>query len=368
MSTPAPRPASPGFGSVGTDSLRMVALGGGHGLAASLSALRRLTPRLTAVVSVADDGGSSGRLRRELGVLPPGDLRMALAALCDDDHLGRMWRDVIQHRFGAVSSLQGHPLGNLLLIALLERNAGDPVRALDAAGELLRVRGRVLPMSAVPLEIWALVRGADPARPDAVESVRGQVAVATTVGHVEDIRLEPEFPPACPEAVAAVRAADVVVLGPGSWYTSVLPHLLVPELAAALRETSALRIVALNLAPQPGETEGFAPETHLDVLVQHARGLRVDVVLADPTTVSDPEALVRVARTLGASVRLESVASAGEGGGPGDMARHDAGLLADAIKGIVTSGASGPAGTASVEKPPVARQHGRTEGELEAWR
>ena len=140
---------------------RVVALGGGHGLAASLTALRRVTDRLTAVVTVADDGGSSGRLRQEFDILPPGDLRMALAALCSDDHVGRTWASVLQARFRGDGPLGGHAIGNLLIAGLWQQ-LGDPVEGLDMVGDLLRTRGRVLPMSAVPLEIEADVLGLDP--------------------------------------------------------------------------------------------------------------------------------------------------------------------------------------------------------------
>jgi 2-phospho-L-lactate transferase/gluconeogenesis factor (CofD/UPF0052 family) len=156
-------------------SLKVVALGGGHGLAASLSALRRVTPDVTAIVTVADDGGSSGRLRQEFGVLPPGDLRMALAALCGDDDWGTTWAQVVQHRFGGTGELAGHAVGNLLIAGLWDHlGDGDPVAALDWVARLLRVTGRVLPMAAVPLDIVASVDGADPAAPHAISSVRGR--------------------------------------------------------------------------------------------------------------------------------------------------------------------------------------------------
>jgi uncharacterized cofD-like protein len=267
-------------GARGAAAPRVVALGGGHGLAASLSALRRVSGDLTAIVTVADDGGSSGRLRRQYGVLPPGDLRMALAALCGDDEWGNTWSRVVQHRFGGDSELSGHALGNLLIIALWEL-LGDAVEGLDWVGRLLGTRGRVLPMASVPLDIVAEVEGADPARPREISRVRGQHACASTAGWVRSISLLPEDPPAVPAAVTAVQEADWVVFGPGSWFTSVLPHLLVPELASALRDTPAHRLVALNLAPQPGETGGFSPHKHLEVLAGHSPGLAFDVVLAD---------------------------------------------------------------------------------------
>jgi uncharacterized cofD-like protein len=305
----------------------VVALGGGHGLAASLSALRHLTDRLTAVVTVADDGGSSGRLRRELGMLPPGDLRMALSALCDDGEWGRLWRDVLQHRFASAGALHGHALGNLLIVTLWDL-LGDTVEGLDWVGRLLGARGRVLPMAAVPLDIEATVLAVDPGDPEAVTTVRGQVAVATTPGRVAGVRLVPEAPPACPPALEAIRAADWVVLGPGSWFTSVLPHLLVPELAEALRDTPARRCVTLNLGQQAGETEGFSPEAHLEVLATHAPRLRIDAVLADPSSVEDPTTLAEVADSFGARLLMRQV-SVGDG-----TARHDPLRLAAAYRDL----------------------------------
>ncbi len=281
----------------------MVALGGGHGLANALKALRRVTDRPTAVVTVADDGGSSGRLRRELGVLPPGDLRMALAALCGDDDWGRTWSDVVQHRFRSEGELHEHSVGNLLIVALWEL-LDDSVVGLDWVARLLGVDGRVLPMSVVPLDIEATVEF-DSGR---VDTVCGQVAVATTAGRVRSVTLLPPAPPACPEAVAAVRAADWVVLGPGSWFTSVIPHLLVPELAQALQTTSARRLLVLNLQAQPGETEGFTPESHLEVLARHAPGLELDAVLADSSGVTDPSVLEAAAAAMGAKLVLAPLA------------------------------------------------------------
>jgi len=308
---------------------RVVALGGGHGLAASLSALRRVTRNVTAVVTVADDGGSSGRLRRELGVLPPGDLRMALAALCGDDQWGQTWSRVVQHRFRSEGELHDHAVGNLLIVALWEL-LGDSVVGLDWVGRLLGAKGRVLPMSLVPLDIEAVVCSDD--EKDEGRAVRGQVAVATAVGRVSHISLVPDSPPACPEAVQAVLEADWIVLGPGSWFSSVIPHLLVPELAAALQATTARRLVALNLEPQEGETAGFSPQAHLEVLGRHAPGLALDVVLVDPKTAPDVVALEREAAGFGARLALAPVGRSD--GSP----RHDPDLLAAAFRDIFASG------------------------------
>ncbi len=315
-----------------TQTPRVAALGGGHGLHASLSALRQVTDALTAVVTVADDGGSSGRLRRQFGVLPPGDLRMALAALCGDDEWGTTWSRVVQHRFGGAGELSGHTLGNLLIVALWDL-LGDTVQGLDWVGMLLGAKGRVLPMASVPLDIAAEVEGADPGRPEEITVVHGQAACAVTPGRVRSISLVPTDPPACAEAVMAVTEADWVVFGPGSWFTSVLPHLLVPGLANALVATRARRMVALNLAPQPGETAGFSPHTHLEVLAVHAPALRFDVVLADRGAArAGITELEKAAEVLGARLVLADVAAAD--GSP----RHDPRRLAAAYAEIFEGG------------------------------
>lgn len=318
---PAVRPLNP----------RVAALGGGHGLFASLSALRRVTRQLTAIVTVADDGGSSGVLRREFGVLPPGDLRMALAALCGDDAWGTTWSKVVQHRFTGGAGLDGHAVGNVLIVALWEL-LGDTVQGLDWVGRLLGAHGRVLPMASVPIDLVAQVEGADPARPNEISTVYGQAECAATTGRVRSISLIPSDPPACPEAVAAIRTADWVVLGPGSWFTSVLPHLMVPELAQVLISTRARRLVALNLAPQPGETEGFSPHTHLEVLADHAPALTVDIVLADRGAAGGTAAqLEKAAGRLGARLVLADLAM--RDGSPRHDPRQLAGAFAEIFEG-----------------------------------
>jgi uncharacterized cofD-like protein len=297
----------------------------------SLGALRRVTARITAVVTVADDGGSSGRLRTEIGALPPGDLRMALAALAENDDWGEVWGRLLQHRFGGGGPLAGHAVGNLIISGMCEV-IGDPVAALDLVGRLVAARGRVLPLSTTPLDIVADVVGLDPDDRGAVSQVRGQVTVATTPGRVVAVHLVPESPPACLEAVRAVDEADVVLLGPGSWFTSVLPHVLVPDLAKALVATSARRVVALNLSPQLGETDGFSPETHLEVLAAHLPELTVDVVLADPRSVPHPDRLAETAAGLGAELVLARVGR--DDGAP----VHDPDLLAAALRPILGVG------------------------------
>jgi len=320
------------FPDIADRAVSVVAFGGGHGLHASLSALRILQEEviideLTAVVTVADNGGSSGRLRGEFGVLPPGDLRMALAALCGRDDWGVTWANVLQHRFAGDGEMNGHNLGNLLIVGLWEQ-LGDHVAALDWVGRLLGARGRVLPMALVPMDISAEVRGLDPDVPDRLTRVRGQVEVASTDGIIDSITLEPADPPASPEALAAIGDADWVVIGPGSWFTSVLPHLMVPALRQALVETSARVIVVLNLAEQAGETQGFGPADHLGVLAAHAPDLRVHTVLADES-MEGLDALEEMVEAIGAQLVTDSIAMAD--GSP----RHDPVLLAAAYQRIL---------------------------------
>jgi len=307
---------------------RVVALGGGHGLHASLSALRHVATNPTAVVTVADNGGSSGRLRGEFGVLPPGDLRMALAALCGDNEWGQTWERVLQHRFAGEGQMRGHVVGNLLIVSLWEL-LGDHVAALAWVARLLGAEGTVLPMAVTPLDITAEVRGLDATDRARLTTVRGQVEVATTTGAIVSIALDPPDPTACREAVEAVRSADWVVLGPGSWYTSVIPHLLVPALREALVETEARVVVVLNLEGQTGETPGYAPEDHLAALHEHAPDLVIHTVLADEGTVADAQTLEQAVASWGA--RLEVADVAVDDGSP----RHDPRKLAVAFDRIL---------------------------------
>jgi len=310
---------------------KVVAFGGGHGLSASLAALRRVTSNLTAVVTVGDDGGSSGVIRTELDAVPPGDLRMALAALAGDDDGSQLWAEVCQYRFGGQGTLAGHPVGNLLLTGL-NAVTGDPVVSLEMVGRLLGAVGRVLPLSVQPIDIVAEVIGLDLADPGAVREVRGQVAVATTPGQVVGVRLHPASVDACPQAVDAVLDAEWVVFGPGSWFTSVIPHLLVPDMAKALAMTTARRIVTLNMSAQDGETEGFSPETHLEVLGAHSPELHVDVVLAARRALESGYAsLQSAAESLGAELVVAHL------GNDQSIPTHDPQRLATAYESIFTN-------------------------------
>ncbi|MGW4947946.1 gluconeogenesis factor YvcK family protein [Actinoplanes sp. NPDC004185] len=357
--------------------IKVVAFGGGHGLAASLRGLLNCAPELdldiTAVVTVGDNGGSSGRLRAERDAqLPPGDLRMALAALAGDDPGHQRTVALMQHRFALVGKpdrrgagtgdtdpgpgsgteaggkagwgsvdrriasvggkhdpLAGHAVGNLLLLGLLEL-LGDPVAALEHAAAMVGARGRVLPMASYAVGIEAEVRGGDPGRPDEVVTVRGQHAVAVATGHIEALRIVPSSPPACPPALAAIAEADWLIFGPGSWYTSVLPHLLVPELAEAIVASPARRLVTLNLGAD-NETSGLSVADHLAALHWYLPPLRVDTVLADAKWVGEPDPVHRAAQALGARLVLAPLAVAD--GSP----KHDPESLGTALVPVLGS-------------------------------
>jgi uncharacterized cofD-like protein len=295
---------------------RIAALGGGRGLSASLSALRLLPVERIAVVSVADDGASSGRIRAELGVLPPGDFRKALVALAADERTAVLF----EHRFASGGPLSGHAVGNLVLAGLFD-SLGDPLEALARATAMVGADATILPMAEQPLELVGRVGGM---------TVRGQAALVRTPGRIEDLRLEPPGTGACRRAVEAVRSADAVVLGPGSWFTSVLPHLLLPELAEAV---AASRVVlVLNLESGPGETAGMTAADHLAALARLAPLVRPDVILADPRALEGTaghEALRREAESRGGRVVVAPVAT--PEGGP----RHDAPLLAAALRSVL---------------------------------
>ena len=296
----------------------VVALGGGHGLAVSLRALRLLGIEPIAIVGTGDDGGSSGRLRTHLGVPPPGDLRMALAALAEEG----LWTRVLQHRFGGTGDIEGHALGNLILVALWEET-GDLVAGLDRLGLVLGARGRVLPNCLEPVELIADVE----ADGGELIEVRGQARLTTARGRIVALRLSPPRPRACPEAVASVASASHVIIGPGSWFTSILTHVLVPEMAQALRDTTAARILVLNAGPQAGETQDFTATRHLETWAALAPGIGLEAVVADPRSLDDEAGFARAAAALGAEVLVAEVL-AGQG-------QHDPMRLARALEELL---------------------------------
>ena len=243
---------------------RVVAIGGGHGLAATLRAVRTYADQLTAVVSVADDGGSSGRLRELLQIIPPGDLRMCLVAMAAP---GSALASAFEYRF-TDEELHGHALGNLVLAGLID-GAGDPIVALDEACRLLGACGRVLPATT---DLVVLKAESDNGQ------VAGQVAVMGTA-HIRRVSLVPADPKATPAAVAALEEADQIVLGPGSLFTSVLAAIAVPDIRTAIDRSAAQKVYVCNLRPQVPETEGFDVGMHMEALVAH--GVTVDVVMCD---------------------------------------------------------------------------------------
>ncbi len=316
----------------------VVALGGGHGLARLLAALRQLPVSRTAVVTTADDGGSSGRLRRDHGVVPPGDARRALLALAEDTQLAGL----LGHRF-AVGELQGHALGNLALLALVERHDGDIVAALDAAGALLACEGRVRPASRAPVQLRGRVSG---------EELVGQARLTGAGGRIQRVWLDPPDPPACREALAAIAAADLVVLGPGSLFTSVIAPLLVPGVGAAV--ASARRVLhVLNVSTQPGETRGLDAGDHLAALRAHVPGLVLDWVLAHEGPSAPPPAEPLGCpgddAAVGRVLRRDLLARQPDGS-PGRT--HDATALADALGEVLGVARSDrPARTAGGRSP-----------------
>ena len=247
---------------------RVVAIGGGHGLAATLRAVRLYTDQITAIVSVADDGGSSGRLREMLHIIPPGDLRTCLVALAEP---GSPLAEVFGYRF-TEEELAGHSLGNLILAGLMAASP-DPVAALDEACRLLGVTGRVLPSTTEPVVLKAVAEG---------RSVTGQVAVNAT-DRIQQVSLVPADPSAPDAAVQALAEADQIVLGPGSLYTSVLAAAVVPGIREGIRRSPATKVYVCNLRPQDAETAHYDVAMHVEALLAH--GVSVDQVLCDSSAI-----------------------------------------------------------------------------------
>jgi uncharacterized cofD-like protein len=249
---------------------RVAAVGGGHGLAASLRAARLYAAVVTAIVSVADDGGSSGRLRRQMGIVPPGDLRKCLVALADETTL---LAQTFEQRFDSeADELTGHALGNLIIAGLMAA-AGDVQVGLDEAARLLGAEGRVIPAATEPVVLKASSEGG---------VIEGQTAVQDTA-HIQRVSVIPADALAPAPALAALAEADQIVVGPGSLFTSVLAALAVPGIADGIRSSPARIVYVANLRPQPAETEGFDVADHVSALVAH--GIRIDAVVADTTAI-----------------------------------------------------------------------------------
>ena len=306
---------------------RIVAIGGGTGLATLLRGLKHHSGNLTAIVTVADDGGSSGRLRRALGLPPPGDLRNCLAALSDDEDL---LTQLFQFRFAEGGEMDGHAFGNLF-IAALAGVTGSFDKGVLEAGHVLAIRGQVLPSTLSDVALMAdkaLALDAHDIR------VAGESRIPSAPGTIRRVHLEPGEPPAHPEAIRAVLNADLIVIGPGSLYTSVLPNLLVPDLASAIRTTRALKVFVCNVATQPGETDDYDCARHVAALEDHVgRGL-VDVILANDHEAGElPEGVTWVrAGSEDEKMVPQEVADLVDQARPW---RHDAGKLAEKLMALL---------------------------------
>jgi uncharacterized cofD-like protein len=251
---------------------RMVAIGGGTGLSSLLRGLKAYTNNLTAIVTVADDGGSSGMLRKDMGVLPPGDIRNCLAALSDDE---TMLTQLFQYRFSSGAGLNGHTLGNLLITAMAEIT-GSFEEAVSEAGRVLAVKGRVLPATLHDVRLVAEVK-LPKKTTDVV--VKGESQITKSAGKVKRVWLEPDNPLAFPPAIQAILSADLIVIGPGSLYTSILPNLLVPDLAEALRASRGMKFYICNVATQRGETDGYTVGDHARTIEKHLGSQLFDIVI-----------------------------------------------------------------------------------------
>lgn len=253
---------------------RLAAIGGGHGLASLLRGLKEHTHNITAIVTVADDGGSSGRLRESLGILPPGDIRNCLAALSSDEDL---MTQLFHYRFSGLGGLDGHSFGNLFISALSDIT-GSFEEAVAESGRVLSVHGRVLPSTLHNVRLVADLRVPHVANEIRVE---GESRIPEVAGRVSRVWLEPHNPPAFPPVIQALLSADMILIGPGSLYTSILPNLLVPDVLAALRASRALKVFIVNIAHQTGETEAYTCHDHVRALEQHTGEDLFDIILCN---------------------------------------------------------------------------------------
>lgn len=271
---------------------KIVAIGGGTGLSTLLRGLKAYSANITAIVTVADDGGSSGRLRREIGVLPPGDIRNCLAALADEE---KLLTELFQYRFKAGDGLVGHSFGNLFLTAMSDIT-GDLERAIAASSKVLAIRGRVLPATLSDVRLWAQL--ADGRR------IEGESNITAAQGTIVKIGCSPASPPALPKALEAIREADYIIIGPGSLYTSVIPNLLVPEIAAAIAQRDIPRIYVCNIMTQPGETQGYTVADHIRA-IDEACGQQLFNAVLVHKKVPSANALIRYAQESSHPVFLD---------------------------------------------------------------
>ncbi|MGL5078665.1 MAG: gluconeogenesis factor YvcK family protein [Waterburya sp.] len=246
---------------------KIVVVGGGTGLSTLLRGLKDYSSNITAIVTVADDGGSSGRLRREIGVLPPGDIRNCIAALADEEEL---LTELFQYRFEAGSGLIGHSFGNLFLTAMSEIT-GDLEQAVAASSKVLAISGKVLPSTLTDVSLWAEMEDG--------RLIEGESNIPQAGGRIKTIGCMPANPPALPAAVTAIKEAEYIIIGPGSLYTSIIPNLLVPDIRDAIAKADVPRIYVCNIMTQPGETEGFSVGDHIREIDRISKQKLFDAVL-----------------------------------------------------------------------------------------
>lgn len=306
---------------------KIVAIGGGTGLSTLLSGLKNYTTNLTAIVTVADDGGSSGKLRKELGIIPPGDIRNCIAALSDEDQI---ITELFRYRFKTGQNLEGHSFGNLFLSALSEVLGGDFIKAVKAASLILSSRGLVLPSSPEPMKICAELSDG--------RIIEGESNIPLAKGRIKKLFCEQEKPKTQQEAIDAILNAELIILGPGSLYTSIMPNLLLPELVSAIKSSNAHKVYICNIMTQSGETTGYTVSDHILALLQHTNYPElIDVVIANDR---HPEKLLQkykekeqepvsidadVVQNLGIRLVARNLIK------EDDLVRHDSRLLARAI-------------------------------------
>ena len=257
---------------------KIVVIGGGTGLSTLLRGLKQYSSNITAIVTVADDGGSSGRLRREMGILPPGDIRNCIAALADEE---KLLTELFQYRFHAGDGLSGHSFGNLFISAMTEIT-GDLEQAIDASAKVLAIRGKVLPATLTDVSLWAKLADG--------RIIEGESKITEAMGQIRQIGCHPADPVALPAALAAIKEADYIIIGPGSLYTSIIPNLLVPAIRQALAQVTVPRVYVCNIMTQPGETDNYSVADHLRAIEEVCEERIVDAVLAQKTAPS-PQSL-----------------------------------------------------------------------------
>jgi uncharacterized cofD-like protein len=322
------------------EGLRLVAIGGGTGLSTLLSGLKEYVARgrddgpwvesLSAIVTVSDDGGSSGRLRDELQMLPPGDIRNCMIALSEDSNLlSRLFR----YRFGGSGDLAGHSFGNLFLAALAEVT-GDFVEAVRLSSEVLASKGHIYPATITDVRLVAELENG--------RTVHGETQITAARSPIRSLRLEPDHCEPLPGALAAIHAADLITIGPGSLYTSILPNLLVSRVADAIAESAATKVFVTNLMTQPGETDGFDAQKHLSAIREYAPQIRFDYVLLNDHPLSAEQTRLYAADGAYPVTWTNQLPSPHNGSGfgemvctnlleEGEMVRHDPKKLAHAV-------------------------------------